>query len=79
MKARTPQGTAVFGPEQLSLLYKAFDDAWDIVKSQCGSEPQSIEVARLRLANAVLSVYRDGVTDAAVLTDAAVHLMQRWL
>ena len=74
MRART-LGTAVLEPEQLTVLYKAFDDAWEIVKSQCAANP---EVGRLRLANAILAAYRDGVTDLDTLRAAGVQLMQRW-
>jgi hypothetical protein len=78
MRARKLLENAALGPEQLSAIYKAFDAAWEVVKCQYGSGPQSTEVGRLRLANAVLAAYRDGVTDPAALTGTAVQMMQRW-
>lgn len=77
MSTRVPSDNAVFGPEQLRTLYQAFDDAWEIVKPKYAE--QSTEVGRLRLANAIPSAYRDGVTDPAALTDAAAQIMQRWV
>jgi len=78
MRARVPSENATFGPEQLSTLYQAFDDAWEVLKCQYAGNEQSTEVGRLRLANAVISEYRDGVTDPAALTSAAVQMMGRW-
>ena len=79
MSARVPSDNAVFGPEQLRTLYQAFDDAWEIVKPKYAGTEQSTEVGRLRLANAIFSAHREGVTDPAALTDAAVQIMQRWV
>ena len=36
------------GPEDLKILYRAFDTAWNVVKSHYAADPQSIEVGRLR-------------------------------
>jgi hypothetical protein len=78
MRARKLLEDVVLAPEQLAVLYEAFDAAWEAVKSQYASNPQATEVGRLRLANAVLAAYRDGVTGPAALTDAAIQMMQRW-
>ena len=77
MRARKLLENAVLAPEQLAVLYEAFDAAWEAVKSQYASNPQSTEAGRLRLANAILSAYRDGVTSAAALTHAADQLVKR--
>jgi hypothetical protein len=79
MSARVPSENAVFDPEQLGTLYRAFDAAWEVVKPQYADNEQSTEVGRLRLANAVLVAYRGGVSEPAALTDAAVQMMrERW-
>jgi hypothetical protein len=67
----------VFQPEELSLLYKAFDDAWEVVKAHHNDTPESREVGRLRLANGVIAAYRGGVTDQLALTAAAIEWMHR--
>ena len=76
MSARVPSENAVFDPEQLGTLYRAFDAAWEIVKQQYVVNEQSTEVGKLRLANALLAAFRGGVTDPAALTDAAVQMMR---
>jgi hypothetical protein len=55
MKARKLLENAALGPEQLAAIYATFDHAWEVIKPQHSDNPQSTEVARLRLANAVLS------------------------
>jgi hypothetical protein len=76
MSARVPSENAVFDPEQLGTLYRAFDAAWEIVKPQYAHNEQSTEVGKLRLANVLLAAFRGGVTDPAALTDAAVQMMR---
>lgn len=78
MRARVLSENATFGPEQLGTLYRAFDAAWEVVKAQYAGNEQSTEVGRLRLANAVLAAHREGVTDLAALTGAAIQMMGRW-
>jgi hypothetical protein len=41
MNARVPSENAVFDPEQLGTLYRAFDAAWEIVKQQYVVNEQS--------------------------------------
>jgi hypothetical protein len=76
MKDRKPP---VFGPDELTVIYAAFDEAWEAVKVNQGDDPQTIEVARHRLANAVMSAYRNGVTDREALKAAGIVMMQRWV
>jgi hypothetical protein len=65
MKAQKLLQNAVLQPDQLSLVFGAFDAAWNEIKGHYHT-PTSIEAGRLRLANAVLAAYRDGTikTDA---------------
>jgi hypothetical protein len=62
---------------QLTVLYKAFDDAWEAIKPQYATGPQSREVGRLRLANAILSAYRDGLTEPDPLKAAGIKMVRR--
>jgi hypothetical protein len=68
----------VLGPEQLGLLWTAFDDCWDALKVRYAGNEQTMEVGRLRLANALLAAYQDGVTDRDGLKDAGIRLMRVW-
>jgi hypothetical protein len=78
MKARKLLENAALGPDELRVLYKAFDAAWNVVKPQYAANPQSMEVGRLRLANAVLAAFRDGVIDPHALKEQALRSMQAW-
>ena len=62
-------------PDQLAVIYRAFDTAWNETAKHYETSPDSIEAGRLRLANAVFTGYRNGVTDPMLLKDAAVHSM----
>jgi hypothetical protein len=78
MKARKLLANAALGPHELGIVYEAFDEAWRVVKPHYSDNPQSTEVGRLRVANAVLAAYRNGVTDPDALKLEALKLMQRW-
>jgi hypothetical protein len=72
MKARKLLENAALGPDELAVLYAAFDEAWELVKARYATTPQSVEVGRLRLASALLAAHRDGVRGADALKAAAL-------
>ena len=75
MKARKLIEGATYGPETLKVIGKAFDDAWSEIAphfSQNGLQSQS---ARLKLAQAVLSVARDDSRDSDELKNSALQVM----
>jgi hypothetical protein len=76
MSAQKP---LAFGPEELRVIYAAFDDAWEIVKVDYIGDLQTLEVGRHRLANAMMTAYRNGVTEREALKVAGIALMQRWI
>jgi len=76
MKARKLLENAALGPNQLGVLYEAFDGAWEVLQPQYQDTPQSIEVGRLKLANAVLRAYRDGTQGADAIKAQALRSMQ---
>jgi hypothetical protein len=65
-------------PDQLRMLGKAFDEVWDAIEAHYVSDPQSVEVARLTLANCLLAKYRNGLTNPELLKAAALPAMQPW-
>jgi hypothetical protein len=76
MKARQLLGTSSFSPDQLRVLFEAFDQAWAAIAPSVGHDTASIEVARLKLANIVLSLARNNsFDDPGPLRDAALQLM----
>jgi hypothetical protein len=72
MKARLLIDGASFGPDALKAISQAFDEAWQEIAGNIGSDPQDIEAARIRLANAVLSIADEDSRDVEVLKRAAL-------
>jgi len=66
---------AAFGPEALKSMGQAFDQAWQEIAGNFGNDPFDIERARLRLANAILSIADEDSRDVDVLKRAALQRM----
>lgn len=75
MKARKLIEGAAYAPDELKAIGKAFDDAWEQIAPSVSTRPQAIEAARLKLANAVLGVARNGTRDPEKLKEAALKAM----
>jgi hypothetical protein len=75
MKARRLVAAAVYDPATLRAIGKAFDDAWEQISPQVSARADAIEAARLKLAEIVLSLTKDGTREPGKLTEAAVRLM----
>jgi hypothetical protein len=73
MKARQLIGGASFGPDDLKVIWQAFDDAWNEIAPSVTGRAQGIEAARLKLANIVLSLARDNNRDPLALKNGAVR------
>jgi hypothetical protein len=75
VKARALIDGACFGPAALKVLGRAFDEAWaSIAGNFCDGQ---VEGARLRLANAILSIANEDSRDIAALKNAAIEAMRR--
>jgi hypothetical protein len=77
MKARQLIDGASFGPDALKAIGQAFDEAWKTIEGNFGSDPQELETARLKLANALLSIASNDSRDVEVLQRAALEVMAR--
>jgi hypothetical protein len=75
MKARQIIEAATFGPEQLRVVFQAFDEAWATIASHFGNDSAATETVRTRLANCVLAATRDGHADAATIRNAALQAL----
>jgi hypothetical protein len=75
MKARALIDGASFGPETMKAMWEAFNEAWARMAATFGNVPQEVEIARLRLAEAMLSVATEGNTNVAALKDRAIEVM----
>jgi hypothetical protein len=75
MKARGVIDAASYGPEAVKALGQAFDEAWQSIEGNFGGDRRDIERARLRLANAVLSVANEDSRDVEALKRGALQAM----
>ena len=73
MKARRLIDGASFGPATLKAMGEAFDQAWTEIAGNFGTT--QVENARLRLAEAMLSVATEGSTDVGALKAGALQAM----
>ena len=74
MKARQIIENAAFGPDQLRVVFQAFDEAWANIAANYGDDATLADTARTRLANIVLAIARDGGSDAAAIRNAALQV-----
>jgi len=75
MRARKLIDGASFGPETVKAMGQAFDQAWAEIAGHFGDSASQIENARLKLAEAMLSVATDGSTDVEALKAGALQAM----
>jgi hypothetical protein len=73
MKARRLIDGASFGPETLKAVGEAFDKAWAQIASNFGGDAQSVEAARLKLAQAILSIANENSRDVEILKNAGLQ------
>jgi len=78
MEARRLISSASYGPDELKVLFKAFDEAWANVAHLYSSHhvsDRAIEVGQLRLAIAILVAAPQHGTDIEALKNAALQHM----
>ena len=75
MKTRLLVENVWFGPDALKAIGQAFDEAWASIAGNFGDDPQDIEKALVRLANAMLSVASEDSRDIEMLKRAALEAM----
>ena len=73
MKARKLLENATLGPADLKIVSQAFDQAWEQIKGRYQTNALVVEAARIRLANAVLAGYRDGLLDSDLIKVRALN------
>jgi hypothetical protein len=75
MKARKQIDGASYAPEVVHALGEAFEQAWKEIAGNFGHDPNRIDAARMRLADAVLSVASETSTDVEALKTGALEAM----
>jgi hypothetical protein len=77
MKARQLIGKGSYGPDALKVLCEAFDEAWEDIAGSFGANTLAIQAARLKLANIILDLGRNGSNDPEEIKDSALKTMAR--
>ena len=72
MDARQLIGGGSFPPDELHIIFGAFDDAWAALGSEVSSRAAAIETARQSLAEIVLSIAKAGPIDRDKIKIAAI-------
>ncbi len=60
----------------MTAMKQALDSAWAVLADQYGANAHAIETARLKLAECILDVTRDGTTDAAQIERLALSMFR---
>jgi hypothetical protein len=66
---------STYDPEALRILYQAFDEAWETMAAKYVNDPDRAEIARLKLANTILSFPVDEIKDAEQIKQSSLQLM----
>ena len=77
LEAKRLIGHATYGPDVLSVLFQAFDEAWTTLASTCGQNPLATQAVRLKLANAILSLAGKDIRDVSAIRDDALRMLGR--
>jgi hypothetical protein len=75
MKARQLIEGAGFNPEQLHVVMRAFNDAWEMISPTVSKHTKAIEASRLKLASTVLAVAALGPIEYERVKADALHAM----
>jgi hypothetical protein len=75
MKARHLIDSASYGPEATKAIGQAFDAAWSEIAGNFGDDPHDVELARQRLATALLSIAYEESRDVEALKNGALQAM----
>jgi hypothetical protein len=75
MKARQLLENTAYGPETLTVLFQAFDEAWGDIEGNLDNSPTAAESARTRLATIILGLASEGASDPTALKNAALQAM----
>jgi len=65
---------AAYGPQSVKAMGQAFDEAWVLIAGNF-STPEESEIAKLLLAEAILSVGTKGSCDVVALKSGALHAL----
>ena len=77
MRARTLVIGASLGPAALKVITQAFDEAWTSIAEQYKTAtPDQVDAARVRLAQAMLSVASEDSKDVELLKQAALQVIK---
>jgi hypothetical protein len=65
-----------FTAATMTAMNQAFNSAWAMIADQYGADAHAINTARLKLAECILAVTRDGMMDAAQIERLALAMFR---
>ena len=75
MNARPPIEGTSYTPGVVKAMGEAFDRAWRQIATNFGDEPCQVDAARMRLADAVISIASESSIDVEALKNGALQAM----
>ena len=72
MKAKVYLSTACCDARTRDVLLKAFDEAWTQIEHSVSQHPRAAEAARMKLAEILLRLAKNGCRDPSGISRAAV-------
>jgi DNA-binding response OmpR family regulator len=75
MRAKRLIESASYGPDALKIVCQAFDEAWESIAGNFGNDPVTIEAARLKLVNIILSFPHNWITDTEQIKRSSLQIM----
>lgn len=72
MQPRNVARPAWFGPDDLRVIFRAYDDAWSEIEPRISVDPVAVEWARMSLATIVLGLGNSDVMTPEGLKNLAV-------
>jgi hypothetical protein len=75
MNAQQIIDSTACGPEALKVMIQAFESAWSDIAGNFGDDPRDVELGRLKLVNALLSVAHEDSRDVEALKNGALQAM----
>lgn len=76
MEAHKLLDGASFDPDQLKVVYEAFDAAWELLARHVSTNPKAVEASRMKLATIIIKQIQNGLyAHPEELSDEVIDIM----
>jgi hypothetical protein len=66
---------STYEPHALRIIYQAFDEAWETMAPRYADDPERAEIARLKLANTILSFPVAEIKDSEQIKNSSLQII----